>query len=69
MATLDPNQKCNIGFDSSACGIAQRFIILAGDIEKNPGPWSLCCLCKNIARHPKNLLNVRSATSAFTHHA
>ena len=23
MATLDPNQKCSIGFDSSASGIAQ----------------------------------------------
>ena len=44
-------------------------IILAGDIEMNPGPRSLCRLCKNIARHQKNLINVKNAKSAFTHHA
>ena len=44
-------------------------IILAGDIEMNPGPRSLCRLCKNIARHQKNLKNVKNVQSAFTHHA
>ena len=44
-------------------------IILAGDIEMNPGPRSQCRLCKNIARHQKNRLNVKNAKSAFTHHA
>ena len=76
MATLDPNQNCSIGFDSSASGIAQSMactkklgkcrsseglssfnpskgtnlfiLILAGDIEMNPGPRSLCRLCKKI---------------------
>ena len=44
-------------------------IILAGDIEMNPGPRSQCRLCNNIARHQKNRLNVKNAKSAFTHHA
>ena len=44
-------------------------IILAGDIEMNPGPRYLCRLCKNIARHHENLLNVKNVKSAFTHHA
>ena len=42
-------------------------IILAGDIEMNPGPNVVSA--KNIARHQKNLLNVTNAKSAFTHHA
>ena len=77
VATLGPNQKCSIGFDSSASGIAQSLactrklgkcrsseglrsinpskkinllilITLAGDVEMNPGPRSLCRLCKKI---------------------
>ena len=42
-------------------------IILAGDIEMNPGPNVVSA--KNIARHQKNRLNVKNAKSAFTHHA
>ena len=42
-------------------------IILAGDIEMNPGPNAVSA--KNIARHQKNRLNVKNAKSAFTHHA
>ena len=41
-------------------------IILAGDIEMNPGPNVVSA--KNIARHQKNRLNVKNAKSAFTHH-
>ena len=42
-------------------------IILAGDIEMNPGPRSQCRLCKkNIARHQKNRLNMKNAKSAFS---
>ena len=96
VTTLDPNQSCSIGFDGSACGIAQSLactrklgkcrsseglrsfnpskgtnllilIILAGDIEMNPGPNVVSA--KNIARHQKNRLNVKNAKSAFTHHA
>ena len=81
VATLDPNQKCIIGFENPASGIAQSLactrkldkcrssgglrsfnpskgtnllilITLAGDIELNPGSWSQCRLCKNIARRP-----------------
>ena len=40
-------------------------IILAGDIEMIPGPRSLCNLCKNIARHQKNLLNVKNVKKRF----
>ena len=40
-------------------------IILAGDIEMNPGPNVVSA--KNIARHQKNRLNVKNAKSAFTH--
>ena len=42
-------------------------IILAGDIEMNPGPNVV--FAKYIARHQKNRLNVKNAKSAFTHHA
>ena len=47
-------------------------IILAGDIEMNPGPRSqvpMSSLQKNTARHQKNLSNVKNAKSTFTHHA
>ena len=43
------------------------FIILAGNIEMSPGPYVVSA--KNISRHQKNLLNVKNAKSAFTHHA
>ena len=44
-------------------------IILAGDIEINQVPGPNVVSAKNIAWHPKNLLNVKNAKSAFTHHA
>ena len=41
-------------------------IILAGDIEMNPGPNAV--FAKNIARRLTNMLNVRKAVIAFMHH-
>ena len=44
-------------------------IILAGDIEMNPGPRSQYRLCKKYCKASENRLNVKNAKSAFTHHA
>ena len=44
-------------------------IILAGDIEMNPGPRSQCRQCKNIVRRQTRLSSVRNAVNAFMCHA
>ena len=43
-------------------------IILAGDIEMNPGPRFLCRLCKNTVKLPTNLSHAMTAKSAFMRH-
>ena len=44
-------------------------IILAGDIEMNPGHRSQCRQCKNIVRRQTRLSSVRNAVNAFMYHA
>ena len=44
-------------------------IILAGDIEMNPGPRFQCRQCKNIVRRQTRLSSVRNAVNAFMCHA
>ena len=94
MTTLDPNQSCSIGFDSSASGIAQSLaytrklgkcrsseglriftpskgtnlpilIILAGDIEMNPGPRSQCRLCKKYCKASEKSVKCEECEKRF----
>ena len=44
-------------------------LILAGDIEMNPGPRSLCRLCKKYCKASEKRSNVKNAKSTFTHHS
>ena len=44
-------------------------IILAGDIEMNPGPRFQCGLCKKYCKASEDSLNVRNAKNDSTLHA
>ena len=94
MTNLDPNQRCSIGFDGSASGIAQSLactrklgkcrsseglrsfnppkgtnllilIILAGDIEMNPGPRSQCRLCKKYCKASEKSVKCEECEKRF----
>ena len=94
VTTLDPNQRCSIGFDCSASVIAQSLactrklgkcrsseglrsfnpskgtnllilIILAGDIEMNPGPRSQCRLCKKYCKASEKSVKCEECEKRF----
>ena len=76
--SLGSNQECRIGYKRSE-GLRSFkpskethlfiLIILAGDIEMNPGPRFQCGLCKKYCKASDRLLECEECEKASTLHA